>query len=79
MHRIKLSGCDDSTVIECELDPSELAILERVAALSVQASEYDCMPILEVEEIADEPDGEPIPDDPDSSRDREQAIRDGVW
>ena len=46
--KIKLAGCDDSTVVTLEVDIKELAILNRVAKLSQEISEYNCMPTMEI-------------------------------
>lgn len=46
--RIRLSGCDESTQFDMDLDDDEAALLERVAARSREVSEYDCMPTMTV-------------------------------
>lgn len=46
--RIKLVGCDDTTIFEMELTEKEYELLQRVANLSEETSTYGCMPIMEV-------------------------------
>lgn len=46
---ITLSGCDDSTrLFDVELTEAEFATVTRIAALSVEASDYNCMPIMRI-------------------------------
>lgn len=49
--RITVSGCDDSTTIEKKLTDAELRLIEVVAHEITEASEYGCMPTMEVEEV----------------------------
>lgn len=46
--KIILTGCDDNTTFTVEVDDKELAILNRVAKLSQETSEYNCMPKMKV-------------------------------
>jgi len=46
--RIALEGCDDTTYIDMDLTAEELALVERIAAKSEEASTYCCMPTLSV-------------------------------
>lgn len=43
---IALRGCDGETHIEMDLDDDQAALLERIAAATRQASEYDCQPTM---------------------------------
>jgi hypothetical protein len=45
---ITLKGCDESTTVTIETHEAGLLLLENVAALTVQASEFDCMPTMTV-------------------------------
>lgn len=45
---IRLKGCDDSTTVTIETHEAGLLLLENVAALTVQASEFDCQPTMTV-------------------------------
>jgi hypothetical protein len=56
--RITLAGCDDATRIDLELSDDELTFIERLCALSEEASEYGCQPRMRVEEV-------PPPDEED--------------
>lgn len=47
-YEIRLEGCDDSTAFVMDLDDSEAALVERVAARSREVSEFDCMPTMAV-------------------------------
>lgn len=50
-YRILVHGCDDSTIIEKELTEDELKTIQSVAREVTDASEYVCMPIMEVKEL----------------------------
>ena len=52
--RITVYGCDDMTSIEIELSYDEYQIIQIVADLITEASEYMCMPTMEVEKIEGE-------------------------
>jgi hypothetical protein len=45
---VVVAGCDDETEAAVDLTPNEYAALRRVAAATVEASEYGCQPILQV-------------------------------
>ncbi len=45
---ITLSGCDDSTTVTASLTDEEIALLERIAAATVAASQFSCMPRMEI-------------------------------
>lgn len=49
--RVALHGCDDSTYIDIEVTQDERAFLDRLAALSEEASSYNCQPTLEIKEV----------------------------
>ena len=48
---IAVYGCDDSTIIERELTDDELKLVQSIAKQVTEASEYDCMPIMEIETV----------------------------
>lgn len=45
---IRLSGCDDRTRFRMDLDTAEIALLQRVAAASEQASQFSCQPRMAI-------------------------------
>lgn len=49
--KITVYGCDDDTSIEIELSYDEYQIIQIVADLITEASEYRCMPTMEIEKI----------------------------
>jgi hypothetical protein len=49
--QIKVSGCDDTTIVEMEVSELEFAFLERLAALTKETSTYGCMPVITLEVI----------------------------
>lgn len=49
MHRIVLSGCDDTTYVDLDLTAGELACAQRIARESERQSNYGCMPTMRVE------------------------------
>lgn len=46
---VHITGCDDVTELAIDLDPDELATVQRLAAASRDASEYGCQPKIEVQ------------------------------
>jgi hypothetical protein len=52
-YRIRVIGCDDETVVTRDLTETEAELLEAVAAEITEASEYDCMPRVTVELVAE--------------------------
>jgi hypothetical protein len=48
-YRLTIAGCDDVTSIEVDLNGSEIALLKELAEKFNAASEYGCMPTLEIE------------------------------
>lgn len=54
MCRIFVYGCDDYTMIEVELSYDEYQIIQMVADLITEASEYICMPTMEIQKIEGE-------------------------
>lgn len=48
---IAVYGCDDSTIIERELTDDELKLVQSIAKQVTEASEYDCMPTMEIEMV----------------------------
>jgi len=53
-YEIKLSGCDDHTVFVMDLTGTEAALLQRVAALSRETSNYSCEPTMTVDPRTDQ-------------------------
>lgn len=52
---ITLTGCDESTTFVVDgLTGADVALLDRVAALSREASPYDCFPRMSVQPAEDE-------------------------
>ncbi len=47
-YEIQLRGCDDSTQWVMELTDAEAWLLERVAALSDEISDYGCQPSMTI-------------------------------
>lgn len=45
---VRLSGCDDSTSVQIEVTEDGFFLLEQLAELSHEASEYGCQPTLSV-------------------------------
>ena len=65
-YEIRLDGCDDSTSFAMELTDAEAGLLERVAALSKEASEFGCQPTMTVAtHHTDEREAEVAPGHPD--------------
>lgn len=46
--RISLNGCDDTTYVEADVTPGQLALLHNLAEWSEAASSYGCQPTLGV-------------------------------
>lgn len=57
-YRISLDGCDDSTSVEMELTPAELATLFRVAEELNAESSYGCQPVMRIRLATDDNDDE---------------------
>ena len=53
-YKISLMGCDDTTEFNMELTKKQAALLGLVASKSKETSEYQCMPIMEIELLGDE-------------------------
>lgn len=51
-YRIILHGCDDVTRITHGLSDAEYALLSALADKFHVASEYQCQPVLEIEEVS---------------------------
>lgn len=47
-YEIALKGCDDVTRFAIDATPSEAAFMARLEELANEASEYSCMPRMEV-------------------------------
>lgn len=52
--KVVLSGCDDSTYIEMEVTAVEFALINRIADLSDEASEYGCQPTMYAYEVTND-------------------------
>lgn len=50
-YKISVDGCDDSTVVEMELNELELDFLKRFSKLVNETSTYGCMPTIYLEEV----------------------------
>lgn len=50
-YKISVHGCDDSTTIVKELTEKELKLIQSVADEVTEASEYQCMPTMEIKEL----------------------------
>lgn len=46
-YEISADGCDDSTVVEMELNELELDFLKRFSKLVNETSTYTCMPTID--------------------------------
>lgn len=47
---ITISGCDDDTSFEMDLDEKEIQLLKLIELKSKSTSTYSCMPVLLVED-----------------------------
>lgn len=54
IYEITLKGCDDETAFTIELTEPEKILVDRIAQLSVLASDYQCMPKMYVKEASQE-------------------------
>lgn len=45
---INISGCDDSTYVELELDAHAASVVERLAAATHAESTYGCQPTMTI-------------------------------
>lgn len=43
---IRLAGCDETTSFDMDVTPEELDVLKRTAALSREASQGGCYPVM---------------------------------
>lgn len=46
---ISLVGCDETTCFDLDLTDEQVALVDRMAAASRQASEYGCFPTLTID------------------------------
>lgn len=53
--KITVDGCDDYTEVTMQMTDAELAFLQKVAAAITNASEYGCMPRMEVKVVEEVP------------------------
>ena len=53
IYEISVHGCDDSTTIRQELTFEEYEFLDTIAEKITNASNYICMPIMEIEEVTE--------------------------
>ena len=49
-YEITVSGCDDETSVTMELTAQEYDLIDRLADLILDRSEYSCMPVMEIGE-----------------------------
>ena len=47
-YRITLNGCDDSTSFEMDMTEQEAELFRKASDLSIDASQYGCMPTMSV-------------------------------
>ena len=47
-YKISIDGCDDSTIFDIELTPTQAKLIEKISKLSYATSTYGCRPTLEV-------------------------------
>lgn len=50
-YRVEVYGCDDSTSVEEELTDREYDFLKRIADNITNASEYGCMPTMNIRKV----------------------------
>lgn len=50
---VSVDGCDDSTAIIQELTLEEYELLNTIAEKITNASEYGCMPTMEIKEVTE--------------------------
>lgn len=50
-YEISVDGCDDSTIVEMELNELELEFLKRFSKLVNETSTYGCMPTIDLIEV----------------------------
>lgn len=50
-YTIELRGCDDSNEFEVWLTESELEVVQELAKMSIDSSEYNCQPRMFIEEV----------------------------
>jgi hypothetical protein len=48
--KIRLVGCDETTVLTIEATPDQVEFLEVIAAKSEKESSFDCMPTMQIEQ-----------------------------
>lgn len=53
IYEILVYGCDDTTVIRQELTLEEHEFLNMIAEKITNASDYRCMPTMELEEVTE--------------------------
>lgn len=47
-YAIIIAGCDDCTAFSMELTEQEFEVVNRLAEIANKASQYECMPTMEV-------------------------------
>ena len=57
-YSVTLTGCDDYNEFEVELTSSELETVRNISELSKIHSYVSCQPVLTIEEVTNEQDGE---------------------
>lgn len=53
-YRLRVSGCDDETIVPLALTPDEAAFLEVIAQRITETSEYGCQPVARLEAVPSE-------------------------
>lgn len=54
LYTITLDSCHDYTEFEMKLTPEQLKLVKEICDRSRTSSEFSCMPIMTVKEVADE-------------------------
>lgn len=49
--RVYVSGCDDTTIVELEVNKHDFKVIETLAEVVTAASTYGCMPTMRVEKL----------------------------
>lgn len=53
---IRLKGCDETTKVTLDLTPEQHELVQSIAAATVAASQFDCMPTMTVTEHTEDTD-----------------------
>jgi hypothetical protein len=50
LYRVVVNGCDDYTTVKIELNDVEFELIKTLCEKVTEASEYMCMPTMEINE-----------------------------